>query len=55
MIFFLNLSPTRCCEVCADANAVYFTVLQWIMNVCSVFETLKIQLLGKCILILLLL
>ena len=32
---------TICCEIFADANAIYFTPLQWIMNACSGFELKK--------------
>ena len=53
--FFLNRALQRCCEVFADVNTIYFTVLRWIMNVWIGFETFKTQLLGKQILIIFLL
>ena len=45
----------HCCEVFADVNAIYFSVLRWIMNDWDCFETVKNQLLGKRIWILFLL
>ena len=40
---FKNISQTHCYEVFADVNAIYFTALRLIMNVCSGFEPLKTQ------------
>ena len=53
--FFFNQMPKHCCEVFADVNAIYFTVLWWIMNDSDWFGTLKTQLFRKCIWILFLL
>ena len=53
--YFFNILSTRCCEVFADVSAIYFTALQWIMNVWSGFGTLKSRLLAKPILIIFLL
>ena len=47
---FENFQPTRCCEVFADVNAIYFTSLPWTMNASSGIETLKTKLLEKRIL-----
>ena len=47
IFFFGNRASCRCCEVFAAVNAIYFTTLRWIMNVCSGFETLKSKVLLK--------
>ena len=51
IIFYIFYFTTLCCEVFADVNAIYFNALQWIMNVCCGFETLKTRHLRKCFLI----
>ena len=45
-LFFENQTAKHCSEVFADVNAIYFTVLRWIMNDWDWFQTLKTQLLG---------
>ena len=47
IFFYFKLGKTRCCEVFADVNAIYFTTLRWIMNVCSGFETLSLRRAGR--------